>query len=181
MRLPWRSRVLRPACSRHRPEAARCIEGFGDFVTSIAAPIATGWSESCRVGMAPTEDQRLCTAHNDSRPLLFLLLRPYWGHAGISIENSAWPPIRFVPTRLPPRESERSAMGPVTLVSHLALRYRRGHAHRFKNPCRRNADVKLCRVGCFCFSLRACFSGKSDCARPARASRRSANSSAICS
>jgi len=40
------------------------IEGFGDFVTSTAAPIATGWSESCRVGLPPTEDRRLVTAHH---------------------------------------------------------------------------------------------------------------------
>jgi hypothetical protein len=63
-----RSRVLRPACSRHRL-AALSIEGFDDFVTSIVAPIATGWSKSCRVGIAPTEDRRLSTAHKDSRPL----------------------------------------------------------------------------------------------------------------
>jgi hypothetical protein len=30
-------------------------EGFNDFVTSIAAPIATGWSDSFQVGFAPTE------------------------------------------------------------------------------------------------------------------------------
>jgi hypothetical protein len=39
------------------------IEGFSDFVTSIAAPIATGWNDSCRAGIAPAEDARLCTAH----------------------------------------------------------------------------------------------------------------------
>src|SRR6516164_4870379 len=27
------------------PEAARCLEGFDGFVTSAAAPIATGWSD----------------------------------------------------------------------------------------------------------------------------------------
>src|ERR1700682_6532425 len=55
--------MLRPAYSRHRL-AALSIEGFDDFVTSIVAPIATGWSESYRVGIAPTEDRHLCTAHN---------------------------------------------------------------------------------------------------------------------
>jgi hypothetical protein len=53
-----RSRMLRPDYSRGRL-AALSIEGFGDLVTSIAAPIATGWSESCRVGIAPTQDKRL--------------------------------------------------------------------------------------------------------------------------
>jgi hypothetical protein len=27
------------------PKATLCIEGFGGFVTSTAAPIATGWSD----------------------------------------------------------------------------------------------------------------------------------------
>jgi hypothetical protein len=57
-----RSLTLRPVCLRDRL-AVLCIEGFGDFVTSTAAPIATGWSESCRVGLAPTEDRHLFTAH----------------------------------------------------------------------------------------------------------------------
>ena len=40
--------------------ATLCIEGFGGFVASTAAPIATGWSdESCRAGLAPAEDPRL--------------------------------------------------------------------------------------------------------------------------
>ena len=44
--------------------ATLCIEGFGGFVASTAAPIATGWSdESCRAGIAPAEDPRLFTAH----------------------------------------------------------------------------------------------------------------------
>ncbi|MDJ0871120.1 MAG: hypothetical protein QNJ87_05080, partial [Gammaproteobacteria bacterium] len=38
-------------------------EGFGRFVASTAAPIATGWSDSCRVGISPTERARLFTAH----------------------------------------------------------------------------------------------------------------------
>jgi hypothetical protein len=48
------------------PYAVLCIEGFGSFVTSTTAPIATGWNDSCRVGIAPTEDRRLGTAHTDS-------------------------------------------------------------------------------------------------------------------
>jgi hypothetical protein len=57
--------MLRPACSRHRL-AALSIEGFDDVVTAIVAPIATGWSETCRVGIAPTEDRHLFTAHKDT-------------------------------------------------------------------------------------------------------------------
>jgi len=38
-------------------------KGFDCFVTSAATPIATGWSDSCRVGISPTEEPRLRTAH----------------------------------------------------------------------------------------------------------------------
>src|ERR1700686_5161725 len=38
------------------------IEGFSHFVTSMTAPIASGWSD-CRVGLAPTGKRRLSTAH----------------------------------------------------------------------------------------------------------------------
>src|ERR1700675_787134 len=38
------------------------IEGFSHFVTSMTAPIASGWSD-CRVGRAPTGKRRLSTAH----------------------------------------------------------------------------------------------------------------------
>src|SRR3989442_5755321 len=41
-------------------------EGFSHFVTSIAAPVASGWSV-CRVGLAPTGKRRLLTAHATSR------------------------------------------------------------------------------------------------------------------
>jgi hypothetical protein len=34
-------------------------EGFDCFVTSTAAPIATGWSDSCRAGLSPAEEPRL--------------------------------------------------------------------------------------------------------------------------
>src|SRR5882757_4782148 len=43
-------------------------EGFSHFVTSIAAPVASGWSV-CRVGLAPTGKRRLSTAHASSRHL----------------------------------------------------------------------------------------------------------------
>src|ERR1700736_5988316 len=41
-------------------------EGFSYFVTSIAAPAASGWSD-CRVGLAPTGKRRLVTAHTQDR------------------------------------------------------------------------------------------------------------------
>jgi len=44
------------------PVALWVIEGFSHFVTSMTAPIASGWS-GCRMGFAPTGKRRLCTAH----------------------------------------------------------------------------------------------------------------------
>ena len=41
------------------------IEGFSHFVTSMTAPIASGWS-GCRVGFAPTGKRRLSTAHTQN-------------------------------------------------------------------------------------------------------------------
>jgi hypothetical protein len=37
---------------------ARYTEGFSHFVTSMTAPVASGWS-GCRVGLAPTGKRRL--------------------------------------------------------------------------------------------------------------------------
>ena len=41
-------------------------EGFSHFVTSMTAPVASGWS-GCRVGLAPTGKRRLFTAHAKNR------------------------------------------------------------------------------------------------------------------
>src|SRR6202011_1404807 len=64
--------VLFEACSAFTRVAACTLalspirdthsEGFSYFVTSIAAPAASGWSD-CRVGLAPTGKRRLVTAH----------------------------------------------------------------------------------------------------------------------
>src|SRR6516162_11097613 len=43
------------------------IEGFSHFVTSMTAPVASGWSVR-RVGLAPTGKRRLYTAHAESGP-----------------------------------------------------------------------------------------------------------------
>ena len=45
-------------------------EGFSHFVTSMTAPVASGWS-GCRVGLAPTGKRRLFTAHANSGHRLF--------------------------------------------------------------------------------------------------------------
>src|ERR1700731_3100982 len=52
-------------------------EGFSYFVTSIAAPVASGWS-NCRVGLTPTGKRRLCTAHARNRHFVPLPRRAAW-------------------------------------------------------------------------------------------------------
>src|SRR5260370_22661304 len=42
------------------------VDGFSHFVTSMTAPVASGWSR-CRVGLAPTGKRRLFTAHANCR------------------------------------------------------------------------------------------------------------------
>ena len=69
--------VLFEACSAFTRVAACTLapspirdtlsEGFSYFVTSIAAPVASGWSVR-RVGFAPTGKRRLITAHTQSGP-----------------------------------------------------------------------------------------------------------------
>jgi len=41
----------------------RYIEGSSYFVTSITAPIASGWSEIAGWDLHPLGKRRLCTAH----------------------------------------------------------------------------------------------------------------------
>jgi hypothetical protein len=49
-------------------------KGFSHFVSSITAPVASGWS-GCRVGFAPTGKRRLLTEHarSDHPPTRFLI------------------------------------------------------------------------------------------------------------
>ena len=58
MRLAQRSLALRPAHSRRHLYVTSYTEGFSHFVTSMTAPVASGWS-GCRVGLAPTGKRRL--------------------------------------------------------------------------------------------------------------------------
>src|SRR6516162_2200904 len=60
--LPAHSLALRPAHSRSHQIRDPLIEGFSHFVTSMPAPVASGWSGR-RVGLAPTGKRRLVTAH----------------------------------------------------------------------------------------------------------------------
>jgi hypothetical protein len=45
------------------PVATLYTRGFVEFVASPDAPIATGWSDSCRAGLSPAGDVHLFTAH----------------------------------------------------------------------------------------------------------------------
>jgi hypothetical protein len=63
--LARRSLALRPAHSRRHLNVTSCTEGFSHFVTSMTAPVASGWSVR-RVGLAPTGKRRLLTAHANS-------------------------------------------------------------------------------------------------------------------
>jgi hypothetical protein len=51
--LPAHSLALRPAHSRGHQFVTRYPEGFSHFVTSMTAPVVSGWSGR-RVGLAPT-------------------------------------------------------------------------------------------------------------------------------
>jgi hypothetical protein len=64
-RLARRSLALRPAHSRRHLYVTRYTEGFSHFVTSMTAPVASGWSVR-RVGPSPTGKRRLLTAHANS-------------------------------------------------------------------------------------------------------------------
>src|SRR5271163_4790648 len=61
-RLARRSLALRPAHSRRHLYVTCYTEGFSHFVSSMTAPVASGWSVH-RVGLSPTGKRRLLTAH----------------------------------------------------------------------------------------------------------------------
>ena len=61
-RIAQRSLALRPAHLRRHLYVTCYTEGSSHFVTSMTAPVASGWS-GCRVGLAPTGKRRLGTAH----------------------------------------------------------------------------------------------------------------------
>ncbi len=54
--------LLTHSRSQGSPNVTLYTGGFGHFVTSMTAPVAPGWSDG-RVGLAPTEERRLSTAH----------------------------------------------------------------------------------------------------------------------
>src|SRR5262245_57329517 len=72
-RFARRSLALRPAHSRRHQFVTRYPEGFSHFVTSMTAPVASGWSVR-RVGLAPTGKRRLSTAHTQCRHFASLMI-----------------------------------------------------------------------------------------------------------
>ena len=95
-------------------------EGFSHFVTSIAAPVASGWS-GCRVGLAPTGKRRLVTAHT------------HGGHRAPVAHRSRrqWPPRCAQPLFLCPITSANRAWHSSLLAQLLGpCGLRRLHAPR---------------------------------------------------
>jgi hypothetical protein len=82
------------ASSRCHQFVTRFSEGFSSFVTSIAAPVASGWSV-CRVGLTPTGKRRLSrrTPYTDIRrgPGLQTPEPQLFGLGAYSITSSARP------------------------------------------------------------------------------------------
>ena len=77
--------------------------GFSHFVTSMTAPIASGRSDSCRVGLAPTEERRLVTAHTHTRIAGTYAIRFCVGQTGTAQRHvdAAWRQIRGTARSLP--------------------------------------------------------------------------------
>ena len=106
--LPAHSLALRPAHSRRHQYVTCYTEGFSHFVTSMTAPVASGWS-GCRVGLAPTGKRRLVTAHTSSGHSKNGTLKKKDRHAAVFPNlNSRWK------TRLPTRDN--AVAGPHGLV-----------------------------------------------------------------
>src|SRR5215831_12953734 len=86
---PLRPQVTRYGLHARQVAYATPYTGGSDgFVSSTAAPIASGWSEpSSRAGLSPAVDQRLFTAHVQSR---FFTNR---SDTAIFVSNSAYAEI----------------------------------------------------------------------------------------
>jgi len=62
-RLAQRSLALRPACSRSRPRRPFPSKASAVLLPPLPLRLLPAGATSCRVGIAPTEDLRLFTAH----------------------------------------------------------------------------------------------------------------------
>ena len=62
--LRWRSGgSITPTIRRHNPSPRHQLLAIAQSLPPSTAPIATGWSDSCRAGFAPARRQHLSTAH----------------------------------------------------------------------------------------------------------------------
>ena len=102
----------------------RSIRGSSHFVTSMTAPIASGWSGS-RVGLSPTGKRRLCTAHVESSPsgFAYRAIRPprrgKHGEGGGAAKRALPDPVhtsgfRIVSTSMEQRSRHQRGLGPRT-------------------------------------------------------------------
>ena len=111
-------------------------EGFSHFVTSIAAPVASGWS-GCRVGLAPTGKRRLFTAHAKRRhycaalpnkPMLLI------GTASLALHYARWRAMRGIGKA--PSGKGRSRRPQDSIAGHRAqVRSRRRAARPRQRRC----------------------------------------------
>jgi hypothetical protein len=60
--------------------------GFSRFVTSMTAPVASGWS-GCRVGLAPTGKRRLFTTHATREAVAQVLTGPRRQRCNVSFRQ----------------------------------------------------------------------------------------------
>ena len=88
-RLAQRSLTLPPAHSLDPPKVTRYIKGFSYFVTSIAAPIASGWSIIAGWDSHPLGKRRLITAHTHNGRLTTRQTRR---HAAVTASYSTYNP-----------------------------------------------------------------------------------------
>ena len=116
--------------TRQVPYRTLYTEGFSRFVTSTTAPIATGWSDSCRVGFAPTGRPCLCTAH-----------RIVWASDPDYVGN----PLR-VNTNGPPSPARRSPPVASRNSSRLSELGSRLHAQAWAAAADSSPSAHICRT-----------------------------------
>ena len=117
-KFPCRIRGAKPADIALSPMRDTLIEGFSHFVSSMTAPIASGWS-GCRVGLAPTGKRRLVTAHTQlGHPIIWTrhssaVLRPLRRRAHRAMRSQPMTsPLRRRPSpHRVPSEPARQANG----------------------------------------------------------------------
>jgi len=108
------------ACTRAlSPIRDTLTRGFSHFVTSMTAPVASGWS-GCRVGFAPTGKRRLSTAHTH---LGLRAKRSMWGrcHFSLATRSQSARPLASVDCSFGDTRRRRQFLA--SLVTANALRF----------------------------------------------------------